>query len=365
MHRIDGSGAQPNQNGTGKAGFTEGNPGLMIPPTHLTDDWCNAVQEEIANTVTGSGLTLSKPDNGQLFTAVHGSVGYLSFAQGGITDADITPTPAAEFRAADILELGWSGGTGRVIGLAPPTDGKIRKRILNYPDNGEPLILAHDNSGAAAGRRFKTPTFGDLKVNGHVDLLYLFGYWTVVSHGPAGDQQYDIGLVTYPNAPEVVYVNENGARDPRLRLTMISPLEGIAGDPMAWNVSLDSGGPSRNSLLGSGYLYFPIKLPTGAELQRVKVGCKNVGIAADWQIDVVAHDIDQTPAFAPTETPILSTPATGPTNGDFVIDALASVVAQAGRYITLQIRSPSDAFTNVASVEWIEIWWLDPGPRNY
>lgn len=64
MHRIDGYGSTPDSL------FTEGDPAQEIPPTYVTDDWANAVQEEIAGTVEAAGLTLVKAENTQLRRAV-------------------------------------------------------------------------------------------------------------------------------------------------------------------------------------------------------------------------------------------------------------------------------------------------------
>lgn len=43
MHRIDSRGGATLENM-----FTEGDPASAIPPTVLSADWCNAVQEEMA-----------------------------------------------------------------------------------------------------------------------------------------------------------------------------------------------------------------------------------------------------------------------------------------------------------------------------
>lgn len=64
MHRIDGPGA------TEDGRFTDGNPAAGIPPTIVTDDWANAVQEEIVGVIAGAGLALDKADNGQLLEAI-------------------------------------------------------------------------------------------------------------------------------------------------------------------------------------------------------------------------------------------------------------------------------------------------------
>lgn len=56
--------------GAGKHGFTDGNAQGGTPPTQFSALWCNAVQEAIAQTVEGSGLTLDGDDHTQLHKAV-------------------------------------------------------------------------------------------------------------------------------------------------------------------------------------------------------------------------------------------------------------------------------------------------------
>ncbi len=64
MHRIDSPGATQDQY------FTEGDPVVPVPPTEVSADWLNAVQEEISHVVETSGLTLDKADNRQLIQAI-------------------------------------------------------------------------------------------------------------------------------------------------------------------------------------------------------------------------------------------------------------------------------------------------------
>lgn len=64
MHRIDGPGATVNNK------FTEGDPVSAVPATEVTDDWLNAVQEEIAGVILSAGMTLSKANNAQLLAAI-------------------------------------------------------------------------------------------------------------------------------------------------------------------------------------------------------------------------------------------------------------------------------------------------------
>src|SRR6516164_6258029 len=74
MHRIDVPSAvpalpTPKQPGT-PGYYTDGDPTTGLQATIVSDDWCNAVQEEIAYVVEQSGLVLSKTDRTQLYQAI-------------------------------------------------------------------------------------------------------------------------------------------------------------------------------------------------------------------------------------------------------------------------------------------------------
>jgi hypothetical protein len=64
MHRIDHATATVDNQ------FTEGDPVGGIAATVMTDDWANAVQEEICEVIETAGLTLNKADNTQLLAAL-------------------------------------------------------------------------------------------------------------------------------------------------------------------------------------------------------------------------------------------------------------------------------------------------------
>lgn len=68
MHRIDSFGATQDNR------FTEGDPVVPVPPTQVSADWLNAVQEEISHVVEGAGVSLDKQDNSQLLAAVNALV---------------------------------------------------------------------------------------------------------------------------------------------------------------------------------------------------------------------------------------------------------------------------------------------------
>jgi photosystem II stability/assembly factor-like uncharacterized protein len=70
MHRIDSATAEADKFGSGKDGWTEGEPGTT-PPTETTDDWFDGVQEEICNVIENTGIALVKNTRDQLSDAVN------------------------------------------------------------------------------------------------------------------------------------------------------------------------------------------------------------------------------------------------------------------------------------------------------
>ncbi|MDT9415785.1 hypothetical protein [Escherichia coli] len=70
MHRIDTKTAQKDKFGTGKNGFTRGNPQTGTPATDLDDDYFDMLQEELCSVVEASGASLEKARHDQLLTAL-------------------------------------------------------------------------------------------------------------------------------------------------------------------------------------------------------------------------------------------------------------------------------------------------------
>lgn len=70
MHRIDTSTAQKDKFGAGKNGFTLGNAQTGVPPTEVSADILDALQEEICSVIEMAGMALDKSKNNQLSTAI-------------------------------------------------------------------------------------------------------------------------------------------------------------------------------------------------------------------------------------------------------------------------------------------------------
>lgn len=68
MHRIDTTDVEPDKWGTGKDGFKDA-VGVGQSPTRLNADWFDSVQEELANAIEGSAVTLD-PANDQLLSVL-------------------------------------------------------------------------------------------------------------------------------------------------------------------------------------------------------------------------------------------------------------------------------------------------------
>lgn len=106
MKRIDTATVETDKFGTGRDGFTNGDPGVPTPPTQLDETWFDHVQEELARVVEGNGDTLSDASYEQVHTVVQqASVRAVacdptaSFVLRGLT-FDLTGTSLSVTRAA-------------------------------------------------------------------------------------------------------------------------------------------------------------------------------------------------------------------------------------------------------------------------
>jgi hypothetical protein len=86
----------PNPNGF----FTSGNPATAVPATTVDADWLNAVQDELANAVSGSGQTLSKTNQNQLLQTIQFFGGAYVVDTGAVNALAITLNPAPASMAA-------------------------------------------------------------------------------------------------------------------------------------------------------------------------------------------------------------------------------------------------------------------------
>ena len=100
MHRIDGPAAAPG------GFFTEGDPNVGTPATVMTDDWANAVQEELVAVIAAAGIGLSKPSNAQLLAAL------------GVLIGRAVPAGALQAFAMSAVPTGWLACDGALVSRA-------------------------------------------------------------------------------------------------------------------------------------------------------------------------------------------------------------------------------------------------------
>lgn len=112
--------------------FSRGNPGGGVPATIVTDDWANAVQEEICHSIEHAGLTLSKTDRTQLRQAI------VAIAAGS-AKAVVLSAQTFEASVANGEVVRWDSGNSRwdealadgtapnnlAVGVADVTNSKV------------------------------------------------------------------------------------------------------------------------------------------------------------------------------------------------------------------------------------------------
>ncbi|HII1671927.1 TPA: gp53-like domain-containing protein [Salmonella enterica] len=125
MQRIDTATAQKDKFGTGKNGFTNGNPQTGTPATDLDSAFFDSVQEEICAVIESTGVTLDAEKTDQLLTAikvvvtqnaptppvtsVNGKTGAVQ-----LNAADVNVLPADTHIPADAPVSSVNGKTGAV-----------------------------------------------------------------------------------------------------------------------------------------------------------------------------------------------------------------------------------------------------------
>ena len=158
MYQIDNSTAattQPASTAAGSAGFfTDGNPATGVAATILPAEWLNAVMMELANVVTGAGLTLAKNQFNQVLAAIK------RLGQATIVLADTGAANAYTATNATPLVAGtWVDGVIQQVKIAHANTG-----ASTYAPDGLPAIPIYGLSGQPLQG-------GELALNGTAILM--------------------------------------------------------------------------------------------------------------------------------------------------------------------------------------------------
>jgi len=119
--------AGPNPNGF----FTDGDAANAIPATVVNAEWLNMVQEEIAGTITSSGLTLDKSDRTQLRQAITAMISGASKAvviksatfAAGVADGEVVRWDSVNSNFAQAIADGTT--SNNAVGVADVTNSEV------------------------------------------------------------------------------------------------------------------------------------------------------------------------------------------------------------------------------------------------
>ena len=141
MHRIDSAYKSVDKFGAGKHGWTEGDPGVTAA-TETTDDFQDAVQEELCNVIESNGVTLVKGTRTQLLAVFRQPVGV---AGGGIAiDATGGTTDGVGLKGT-----GGSGNGNGVEGVGTGTAYGVQGTASGTNNASVGVLGQGDVSGAA------------------------------------------------------------------------------------------------------------------------------------------------------------------------------------------------------------------------
>lgn len=136
MHRIDGPGATVDNK------FTDGDPVGGVQATVVTDDWLNAVQEEVARVIENAGIVLSKSKNGQLLEAIDLKV----------TSAIPSPPPDASTTVKGIVELATDTETQEGTDAAKAVTAAGLASVLSGKQDADATLSALAELAVAANK---------------------------------------------------------------------------------------------------------------------------------------------------------------------------------------------------------------------
>lgn len=131
MKRIDTATRSVDLFGAGKDGFRNSNKGAGISATQVDADWCNHLQEELANVIEGQGIALDPEDRTQLSQAIEKALKNAQrsvILDDAVFDASVADGEAVYWDSANSLfDEAIADGTGKqnAVGIADVTNSKV------------------------------------------------------------------------------------------------------------------------------------------------------------------------------------------------------------------------------------------------
>jgi len=201
-------------------------------------------------------------------------------------------------------------------------------------------------------------------LNGEPEFLNKSYQWTG-SHGFKVSIGAFGAFVLGGTSNEVIYGDDQGVTTPRLRTKMI-PLHnavakigastswGCVGPTVANRGGITSTGPDDTMLLS-------FTLPDGSKLIRVRLGVNGHGSAIDAGIHQLRASL--TPPYLNSGTALSSDTKTFTADGLMTLDTSGTSLVTNGALDVFQVEFTSHDVAQL--VTFIEVQFLDPGPRNF
>lgn len=238
MHRIDTPTAQKDKFGSGKNGFTRGNPQTGVQATQLDDDYCDSIQEEIAGVIEGVGIALQKGNKKQLLAAINKTTtGRLLNVQKFTSSGTYTPSTGTKSILVEVQAGG--GGGGNATGTASLSSFGTSGGAGGYASSYLPLTAGVASVVVGSG--------GVAAVNGGLSSFSGYGHTITSQGGKGGGNGVGTGGLSSN-------VHARGAEGGTSSGGNIVNSNGGAGTPSFILSGTPSGGVGGNSYFSGGAL---------------------------------------------------------------------------------------------------------------
>lgn len=265
MHRIDTSTREKDLFGPGKDGFTGGNPLAAKPPTDLSADWFNDVQENIAGVIEGAGIELAKGDGGQLLEGIRRMVNTQALSQTFRREIESAPSASVRgiaFGAGVLAAIGTRSGTIGPSTFATSEDGRLWSPAVpnQYPFPGGRAMVFGNGVFVAIGAVDYVDSYtssdgqswtwhGDIGLMGGRDITFGDGLFIAVNELRASTSPDGVTWTAQPSAfTKEAWSITHGAG--RFVVVGDAGLSAVSLDGVLWD---EYSAPTADSLRGVAY----------------------------------------------------------------------------------------------------------------
>jgi hypothetical protein len=276
-------------------------------------------------------------------------------------------TPATLGATTDTLTAtGWSKATvaliqtSSIVGFVNGADGSVlrkRKTLVN----GGSLPISLVNNATTAGTKFLTPGGEDnyiLYGGESVDILLTSGYWVILDSQP---KVMRAGPLLAGSA-EILYASLAGAIEKRERVVTL-PLDGISDG--TWTVPIGTSNALLCKGFSSGNYRQGLHLPYGAVLKKVRVLVDHGSTDGTLLMSVIRGAQQKVSPYSSSNILLGSAETTNAGGFHLLETTMSETIDNVNYEYRVHVRSSTLGSGQADIIEFIEITFDDPGPRNY